>query len=63
MEKHYIKANEIIMSETQVEEMVVLQEMENDIVPKDVPLVPENNDSNKALSYKAYGFRKYQAIH
>ncbi|CEG78602.1 hypothetical protein RMATCC62417_13181 [Rhizopus microsporus] len=79
MEKHYIKANEIVMNETQVEEMIeemdldkdpaftygklllladdrtVPQEMEDDVVPEDVPPVPENNDSNKALSYKAYG--------
>lgn len=31
------------------------QEMEDDIAPEDVLLVPEDNDSNKALSYKSYG--------
>jgi hypothetical protein len=88
MEKHYIKANEIVISEAQVEEMAeeidldedlaftygklllladdrtVPQEMEDDIVPEDVPLVPEDNDSNKALSYKAYGLENIkQFIH
>ncbi|CEI87640.1 hypothetical protein RMCBS344292_02050 [Rhizopus microsporus] len=79
VEKHYIKANEMVMNEIQAKEMVgemyldkdsaftygklllladdrtVLQEMEDNIVYEDVPLVPEDNDSNKALSYKAYG--------
>ncbi|PHZ07719.1 uncharacterized protein RHIMIDRAFT_295708 [Rhizopus microsporus ATCC 52813] len=33
---------------------IVPQEMEVDIVPEDIPLMPEVDDSNKALSYKAY---------
>ncbi|CEG81728.1 hypothetical protein RMATCC62417_15893 [Rhizopus microsporus] len=36
------------------DDRTVPQEMGDDIVPEDVPLVPEVNDSNKALSYKAY---------
>ncbi|PHZ09424.1 uncharacterized protein RHIMIDRAFT_299847 [Rhizopus microsporus ATCC 52813] len=37
------------------DDRTVSQEMEDDIVPEDVTPVPENNNSNKALSYKAYG--------
>jgi hypothetical protein len=36
------------------DDRTVPQEMEDDIVPEDVPIVPENNDSNKVPSYKAY---------
>jgi hypothetical protein len=46
------------------DDRTVPQEMEDDIVLEDVPLVPEDNDSNKALSYKAYGLENIkQFIH
>ncbi|CEG78939.1 hypothetical protein RMATCC62417_13471 [Rhizopus microsporus] len=37
-----------------VDDRTMPQEMEDDIVPENVPLVPEDNDSNKTLSHKAY---------
>ncbi|ORE06296.1 hypothetical protein BCV72DRAFT_126334 [Rhizopus microsporus var. microsporus] len=46
------------------EDKTMPQEMEYDIVPEDVPLVPEDNDSNMTLYYKAYGFEDIkQFIH
>jgi hypothetical protein len=46
------------------DDRTVPQEIEDDIVPEDVPLVPEDNDSNKALFYKAYGLEDIkQLIH
>ncbi|CEG76835.1 hypothetical protein RMATCC62417_11676 [Rhizopus microsporus] len=46
------------------DDTTVSPEMEDDIVPEGVPLVPEDNDSKKAFSYKAYGLENIkQFIH